>query len=651
MNNNTTYFSFGDNFEEKFAKEMTKNPDIAITELVSNSRDAAATEVFINWPVADKRDFLFNETFTIKDNGIGMTEEEFRNNWSKLGFNKRENQGFEIEIVEGINRKIIGRNGKGRLGLFGFADNYIVITCKNKEINKFKVSKTNKPGNYAEITKISLNAEEQKIFNPKKETGTYIKCNINENYIEIDNLISVISTRFGADPYFKLYINNNEIKLLDLEKYDKKEYEFEKDKNIQIVQIPRERYNKKFSQYQIVWWVKQRAVEHNSWKQMKIPLDGKNPDHNKYVFCIICDFLEDYVKTDWTGFEKNKEVNNVKLFVKNHLSNIVKEFFKESSLKKKVEAVEKSKKEFKIMNPLGRKEIGSTIDQILERCPNIDENVLDNVVNILAQMEISNRKYDLLETLSSLHPTEYDKLTEILETWSVRDANLVLNELYNRLTIIAKLEKFSDNPNANELHMIHPLFESGLWMFGPQYEGIGNFTSNKSLKTGLKKILNVDKNFKESSRRPDLLTTSNQDIWDIYGSNKYDEDKIVGYRKILLIELKKGNSKISYDEMDQARKYVKKIKAHGKIQKYTKVDCYVIGSRIDPENNDEEKVGEYGILYPTTFDTIIRNAKKRTLDLKDKLIEVKGITDIIDKDIETIISEDIKDTAQQALDL
>lgn len=77
--------------------------------------------------------------------------------------------------------------------------------------------------------------------------------------------------------------------------------------------------------------------------------------------------------------------------------------------------------------------------------------------------------------------------------------------------------------------------------------------------------------------------------------------------------------------MEQAVRYVKKIKAHGKLQKYTEIECYVLGSKVDNENEDEETVGKNAIIYPMTYDTIIRNAKTRTLDLKDKIQNVKGL--------------------------
>ena len=62
-------------FEEGYLfrnnRAITSSPDIALTELVANAWDAGALKVDITLPYEDSKQI------SIKDNGCGMTEEEF----------------------------------------------------------------------------------------------------------------------------------------------------------------------------------------------------------------------------------------------------------------------------------------------------------------------------------------------------------------------------------------------------------------------------------------------------------------------------------------------------------------------------------------------------------------------------------------------
>ena len=53
---------------------------------------------------------------------------------------------------------------------------------------------------------------------------------------------------------------------------------------------------------------------------------------------------------------------------------------------------------------------------------------------------------------------------------SAKSAALVLHELESRLRLIERLQALVHSTVADELHDIQPLFERGLWIFGPEYE-------------------------------------------------------------------------------------------------------------------------------------------------------------------------------------
>lgn len=86
-------------------------------EAISNSWDADAKNVWID---IDRE----NSTFSIKDDGIGMTDEDFQNKFLKIGYSKRK----EGQRVSDKKRPYIGAKGIGKLALLSCADRVSVFS-------------------------------------------------------------------------------------------------------------------------------------------------------------------------------------------------------------------------------------------------------------------------------------------------------------------------------------------------------------------------------------------------------------------------------------------------------------------------------------------------------------------------------------------
>ena len=630
------HFSMGKNFE-KIIETQLKRPEIAILELISNSWDANAHNVYIKWPIIENlRESA--EYFSILDDGDGMEKEEFIEKWTTVGYDKRKNnQTSEMKTHD--TRNLIGKNGRGRLGLFSFSDKYIVSTSKNGEINSFKVMRTDK---FATLNVIASIKEPFANKDNSYNNGTYIKCPINDRYVELNDLKEVISLRFGADSTFNIYINDEKIDLFDFkDNYEFEEIYYKNNKNpIKIYLIPKDQYNKKLSTYEVVWWVKNRYVEHDKWKNLGIKLDSRNHKENQYVFLICADFLENHVETDWTGFKDDKIIKNIKNVVANKINDMMSDIILSNKKERKLSILSKSKNNIKHLNPIEQHEIGQFVEKLLERCNHLRNEDLSNILEVVTTMELSNRKYEFFEKLVNVTPEELDKLTDIIDKWSIDDAYLVLNELFKRLELIKKIDLLIDNPETKEVQQLQPLFKEGLWIFHPKYEGTTRFTSNQSMNKVIIDLLGVkDYASENSKKRPDFVVLDNSTLG-TFSSYYYKEDSnvIEGYDEILIIELKKGGHNIGNSEMNQAVDYAKEIKKHGNVTSNTKIIGYVLGHTVSPDEQEPRKQGNITI-YAKQYQLIVKTAKDRTFDLIDKIKEVKGITDLGDGEIKEILEE------------
>ena len=114
---------FEDDYLVRSLGNIVRDSEYALTELVANAWDAGATRVNIDVPTQQ------GGLIKVADNGVGMTRDEFRQRWMKLGYNRQKHQGLDVEFPPGTDagkRRAYGRNGVGRHGMFCFADKYLV---------------------------------------------------------------------------------------------------------------------------------------------------------------------------------------------------------------------------------------------------------------------------------------------------------------------------------------------------------------------------------------------------------------------------------------------------------------------------------------------------------------------------------------------
>lgn len=221
-----------------------------------------------------------------------------------------------------------------------------------------------------------------------------------------------------------------------------------------------------------------------------------------------------------------------------------------------------------------------------------------------------------------------------MKQWTASSAEIVLSELHRRLRLIESMRSLVDNPKADELHELHPLFERGLWIFGPEYEAV-DFRSNRGLTEIIRRFLGPSEH-KPSTERPDLVVLPNRSIG-TYSADAYKDGEICGVRKVLIVELKKGGFRVKQKEMDQARDYAKEINKSGKIDRSTELEVFVLGAIL--EDSLEPAIQGNITVTPMVYDIVLRKAEARTFNLQKKLKTVEPPLPV-DKEMESIISED-----------
>ncbi|WP_339861672.1 ATP-binding protein [Thalassospira alkalitolerans] len=615
---------YDERFLESWAGSIVSVPSTALVELVANCWDAYATKVEIICS-----DFGGGTHFSIIDDGKGMTRQEFQFIWKTMSYNRLNHGGDSVFPPEGLvgnPRPVFGRNGKGRFAAFCFSDAYVVKSKRDGEEFECRVSRT--PSNPLVIEEVSYTSSGVKGHGTEiRGVGTVYQLKFSE-----DEAREIVGGRFLANPSFEVFVNKRKVTFSDLSenslrtvKVDVPEYG-----ELEIIHIDAKQADKTTKQHGIAWWVSGRAVGECRWSGSDLEriLDGRTNEAKRFTFIVQANFLKDFsaVEADWSAFIEN---NNAWITARDVAQNKIKEiidgvnFSERDSRKKSV--IEKIGRDVERLPPLSKDRVSKFVDEVVDQCPSLREQDIVHLSSILANLEKSSSQFGLLELLHDQAPHDLDALHDILSRWSIGMAKIVLDEIQTRLKIIHELKEKVQIDRVDEVHELQPLFEKGLWMFGPQFESI-EFTSNKGMTTVIRDIFK-DKKTKGTKNRPDFVILPDTSIG-FYARNSYDEDyNENGIEHLVVVDLKTTKLPLGSSEKEQVWKYIKELKRKGKIQPYTRVDGFILGTEIESGEGDVTGHGSNVKVIPMLYDTVLARAETRLLNLYTQVKDAPFLSD------------------------
>jgi hypothetical protein len=301
---------------------------------------------------------------------------------------------------------------------------------------------------------------------------------------------------------------------------------------------------------------------------------------------------------------------------------------------RKKAALAQTRTVLKELTALSQIAVATFIEQVQEKCPTLSERDLFRTAEIYTKLERARSGYDLLKQLQECSPQDLDAWNQIMQRWTAGNAEIVLSELEHRLKLIARLQSLITSSKADELHDLQPLFERGLWMFGPEYDAV-DFHSNRYLATIIRDSLGGTEQ-QVAHRRPDFVALPDRSIG-IYSAAFYeDRGEISGIRQILVVELKKGGFKLSQKELDQARDYSKELCKAADVREDAKIVAYVLGADGE-EGLEQATYGNRITIVPMLYRTLLDRAHSRTFNLHRK-IELLGLVKPVDEQLEEVLS-------------
>jgi hypothetical protein len=605
---------FDQRFMPRYAGAIIADPKIAIVELVANSWDAYATKVEITWPSKTN-----GRTFSIRDNGKGMTPDQFRQRWVKMDYDRRQSQGLLSSPPPTISdlppRHAYGRNGRGRHAAFSFGEQYQLRTCRDGMESTYRVFlSASKPFDWEEIER----------RDGAQWHGTEIISLSNFGIsLSSDEAREIVGTRFLTDPNFKVSIDGVAVTFDDIPANLIQESSVEVPGlgNALVKMIEVQKADRTTRQHGIAWWVQNRLVGECGWKGSDYEkiLDGRTNEAKRFTFIVLADFLANATKPDWSDFEaRAPEWRQAQPIIQDHIRSQIADFNAARQEETKAELKRDHQRLVAQLSPIDRDKWTTFVDRVVESCASISASDISQVAGVLAKLELSTSKYGLMNRLNQLPPGDLDELHDILRDWSVRTAKIALDEVQTRLKLIEELDHKLRDRNSLEVQDLQPLFDKALWVFGPEFESI-EFTSNRGMTEVIHKLLG--KYTSGSLNRPDFVIIPEEGSIGFYSRDSHGPDhEVNGVQSLVIAEIKRPGIEIGTDQKAQAWKYVKELIANSLISDSTIVNCFVLGEFVEPaEARPRTELDGRVVINPMTYNVFIRRAEKRMLNLREKL--------------------------------
>jgi hypothetical protein len=611
---------FDERFLDRHAGAIITDAEVAIVELVANSWDAWATQVDITW--AERGD---DHTFSIKDDGKGLTEAQFLRRWGTIDYNKLAEEGPLSEPPEDLAqfpaRKPYGRNGRGRHAAFRFGDPYRIRTWRDGQEIIYAVER----GRTApfDLTLISRR-------DGVGGHGTEISAPDGLGVImSADAVRETLGTRFLSDPQFTVTINGKAVTFEDvpLGKLQQFPVEVPDLGTADLTVIDTQKADKTTRQHGVAWWVNARLVGAPGWSDYE--LDGRTTEAKRFIFIVRADFLADVSAPlpDWTGFDpSNTAWQTTRAAVYERIRQFLAGVTAARRAAAKSEVRERLSRDVARLAPVSRDRWSAFVDTVIDTCPSIKTEEVEQVAQVLAKLELASSQYGLINQLHELKPDDLDELHAILKDWSVRTAKMALDEVQTRLKLIEELDTKLRDQTLSEVGDLQPLLERSLWVFGPEFESL-EFTSNRGMTTVIQKLFGSKD--VGSLLRPDFVMLPDGSVG-FYSRDAHDEGhEVNGVARVVIAEIKKTGVPIGSAEKAQPWRYVTELIEKGLVTEASQITCYVLGSKLDPtEAGEDTRWNNRVRIIPMTYDTFTRRAEKRLLGLRQKLKDAPFLKDL-----------------------
>lgn len=555
--------------------ENYRSSEYAVKELIDNSWDADAENVWITFPSP-----MTMDPIVVRDDGSGMTEKEILNEYLVVANDRRSRKGERTPFK---NRLVKGRKGIGKFAGLMVASSMVIETKSRGVVTTLHISRDALLQARNDLEKIDL-PYETKEYN-SAEHGTLITLSsLNQNFTfpNPDKLKQLLILDYGRKPEFKIFVNGE---IIDIE------------------DIPGENFSEK-TDISGAGEVKLRFAIAESKKGLKQPgiivrVNGKVvgkpnflgleddeevPDKllKKVYGEIEADGLADDVTADWGAIiENSKAYQSLKEWAKPILKSKFEDAFtKEINLAKARLQKEINRRIERL--PEYRKEFAkNAIEKVLRRFYGETEEKISVITSVILDAFEQDEYWLVIQKIEEAKKQDIQTFAEALGKFGIIDIALMAQQAIRRMRFLDELDELVKNQSTLE-GAIHVALEKNFWVFGTDYSIM---SSNQTLARVIEEYTHRKFTSERANKRPDLFL---------------GHDFL---NRHLLVEFKRPSETIGRDEESQAVKYRDDL-----TPDFGKIDIIVLGGHVDQKVSSHYERPDIKLM---SYNSLISSARSQ----------------------------------------
>lgn len=612
---------------EHLGLKMYSSLPAVISEYVANGWDAGAEEVKVKVP---EEPMGPEYQITIHDDGIGMTPEEVNSKFLMVARKRRREEGDTTGVL-GKKRRVMGRKGIGKLAGFGIAESIDIKTTKDGEYLHFRLNYENIQDRAEEADNDEKGRYKPRLIEYRDDVNTdyhgthVVLSGLHKNRSQRPSVSVVrrkLARRFGVldQDDFELQVNGEPIspEERDLKRTCQDDYVWEvgtdDDADIDGTVDAAEGY------YVDGWIGTRKTTVDDLENGIAVMARGKLAQEPAFygvegqgvtgqhalsymIGEINAEFVDediDLIATDRGSIRlesgRGKKLNN-------WLYNSIKQVCKEWAEKRRDDQIEKVKNltvyEDRISNLSSReKRLADDFLSEIAKIDGYDEETLKETADYVATAVERKAFTELLQEIEENDHEDPHQIINLFQEWEVLDAVETFRRAEKRLYAIRELEYLIDVDIGEK--DLQKFLGRNPWLLDPRWD---SHEREVYFSDQLEEKFGDDETREGSDKRIDFVALGDSNT-------------------IKIIELKKPQATIGWNELNQIERYVsfaKELEASDTDQGRA-VSGYIIGGKLAGTNEVRDKIQmlENNNMYFMTF----RDLRRRAENAYEEFIEI-----------------------------
>lgn len=514
--------------------ENYRSTELAIKELIDNSFDADASNVWVYLPKP-----LTDDPILIKDDGTGMTEAEVRHEYLNIASSRASRKGERTKLK---NRQVKGRKGIGKFAGLMVASVMEVNTVSRAKETRLQIWRDELVKAKHDLEQIHLPIHTDEVAD--KHDGTEIVLRgINQNFTfpNPDKLKRLLVLEYGRQADFSIYVDDE---LVDIEDIPGDGYEKEislKNGDQATIRYTISDSNKPLKQSGISIRVGGKIVGNPRYfgldEQEEIPHRLLKRIYGE----ISADALEPDVTADWGSIIDNSKVLiELEKKVKPLLVNSFQEVFDREMVFARARLKKRINGSFDRLPDHRKAYILKVFDKILKKFYGESESRIASITSVVLDAFEKSDYWMVMQNLEEKSGKETAMVADAFSEFGMLDIAMIAQQSAQRLAVLKHLESLIYNPDT-QADELKKALANNLWVLGNNYSMLA---TNPELESVMKMYLDHKYSNGHAHARPNLLLA--QDF------NK----------RFLLIDLKATDQALDLGDYRKAKAYIEDLNVY-----------------------------------------------------------------------------------------